>query len=452
MRVFLALIMLTICGGLIARAFARPSLISAFIATQALFSVGYYGLPMLLVERSTLRYVPEADVVAVILMALMYMVFLLLGVWFLVTKLRPTQALSLPVLDYMMDRCWWTFAIISNSIVIYYFSTRTFSFYQLENIDEFYYQQSPLSGVVAFISGIAQALTAVYAARALDSRDRLKIVFCAAGLLIQLYLAAKGANRLLFITPMLLVLGALVTRGRFRMAGIALASTVGALLVFSPVAVAMRAGSWNSTQDIQAQSFDYGDNPFETILQSIIDRGDLLYNMATLKTYVDRNGYVSWNYYWSVFSIPVPRYFYPNKPFVLSDDGTKDTEISILAWHLLVGPTTGSLTAFGSIVAYREGGWPWIPVNALLAGGLFAWLLLVFARGGTLGQAFATFSFTQWSVRKVPPSLFEALADVMTYLPIIVALIVAERLLRGDRIGLALDIPEELEAKPATGT
>jgi hypothetical protein len=98
-----------------------------------------------------------------------------------------------------------------------------------------------------------------------------------------------------------------------------------------------------------------------------------------------------------------------------------------------MGSNTGSLTAFGSVIAYREGGWSWIPVNGLLAGMLIAWLLNWFQRGGLLSQAFFAMAFVNWSIRKVPPSLFEVMVDVMTYLPVLAVLYVLNRIVEGER-------------------
>ncbi len=433
MPTLLALLFILLCIGCIAYAAARVSGLSIFLATLALFSIGYYGLPMLLLERSTLRYLPEAEVTATIAMALLFMIAVVCGFAFTATRRRVIPAMNFVVLDVLLARHWWPGSIISSATILYYNTSRTLTFYQMESVEAYFDSISIVAGIVGFFALLAQAFTAVYLVQALRERDLSKIAFSLASLLLQLATVVSGANRLLFITPLILVMGAMLAGRNFRMAGGALTAIIAGLLIYSPFAVAMRAGSWNNTQDVQASTFSFGANPIDTVLQSIVDRGDILNSMATLKSYVDSNGRVGPQYYYSVLVIPVPRYFYPNKPAVLSADGTRHTEASILAWHLTVGPSIGSLTAFGAIVAYREGGWLWVAINGMLAGCLFAALLGAFSRGGFIAQGFFALTFLSWSVRKVPPSLMEAMADVMTYLPVIAALYFLNRLLDPNR-------------------
>ncbi len=90
--------------------------------------------------------------------------------------------------------------------------------------------------------------------------------------------------------------------------------------------------------------------------ESILGRSDLISVTVYMKDYIDNVGYVGWEYYYSVLVSPVPRFLYPDKPYVLSSNGRLDGEISALAWKEIMGGL-GSLTAFGGLTAYREGGW-----------------------------------------------------------------------------------------------
>lgn len=422
MHNLIALVLILLCLGCIGFAFRRPTVLTIYLATLSLFTLGYYGLPALLIERSPLRYLPESEVAATIFMALFFFIPLVCGVLFIGTRTQSFPTMRLPTLDGLLERHWWLGSIISNGLILYYNGSRTLTFYQVENIDAFFEDRSIFTGLVSFFAGLAQAIAAVYFARALARPRWDKLLFSGACLLLQLSLLISGGQRFLFLTPILLVFAAIVAQGKFRLAGITLASAVGALLVISPLMVAMRAGAWNSTQDIATENFSYGDDPVETILQSIVDRGDILQNTAVLKAYVDNNGHVGPQYYLSVLALPIPRLLYRDKPYLLSDNGRMDGEASILAWHLVAGNSTGSLTAFGGIVAYREGGWAWVFANGLLTGLLYGSLLTIFARSGLVGQAFFAMALSFWSVRRVPPSLFEGMADVMTYIPVILLL------------------------------
>ncbi len=407
-----------------------------FLATLALFSIGYYCLPIIFLDRSALRYLPLTEVSAVLAMALFYFVALLVGFVAMARRKRIIKGLNFPLLDGVLYRNWWPSFAVSSIITIYYYSSRTLTFYDAGGVAAFNEQQSPLAGIIGFLASFAQAMVALHLAIAIKDRNVIKSMVAAAVLAVQLYLVVNAGQRLIFITPIVLAFAAMIVRRSYRTASIALVTAVVALLIVSPFAVALRSSSWNSQQDIAAKNFSYGDDPVDTVLQSIVDRGDILLNMAALKAHVDRAGYVGPLYYTSVLVIPVPRAIYSQKPHVLSDTGDAQSEASILAWRLVVGPSDGSLTAFGSILAYREGGWIWMVINGLLTGGLFAFLLTTFSKGGVIGQTFFVMAFFNWAVRKAPPSLFEAGVDVMTYLPVIIALFVLNRLLSGRRTGI----------------
>lgn len=432
MHLVIALLFIAICLYLLANAMKNPSSLKTFCAASALFSIGYYGLPMLMLERSTLRYLPEVEVFGVIAMALIFFIALVSGVFVFTNYFRLNYRMRIELVDNMASRYWWVGAVASLSVVLAFNSTRTLTFYQVESVDAFIDGRSSIEGIIGFLSGICQALFSVYAVSAIMERSKLKIAFSAFGLLTQLAMVAGAGQRMILLFPILLTVAAMVAARNFRLAGISLVGAVLFLLIISPFAVAIRSGSWNNTQEVQAESFSYGENPVDTMLQSIVDRGDILQNMATLKAYVDSNGYVNRTYYFSVFVIPVPRFIYQDKPYILSDTGTLDGEASVLAWRLTLGSTIGSLTAFGSIVAYREGGWLWVPVNGFLTGMLISFLLTLFQRGGHISHAFFCLGFVNWSIRKVPPSLMEVLVDVMTYLPVILALWILNRLLKGN--------------------
>lgn len=422
MHNLIALALILLCLGCIAFAFRKPTGLTIYLGTLSLFTLGYYGLPALLIERSTLRYMPESDVSATIFMALFFFVPLVCGILYVGTRTTKLPTMRLDALDSILSRHWWTGSIISNALILFYDSSRTLTFYQVESIDTFLAERSIFAAIVGFFAGLAQAVSAVYFAQAMARPKWDRLLFSFACMVVQLSFVLGGGQRFLFLTPMLLVFAAIVAQGKFRLAGITLGSAIGILLVVSPLMVAMRAGAWNSTQDVVTENFSYGDDPVETVLQSIVDRGDILQNTAVLKAYVDANGHVGPQYYLSVLALPIPRFLYPDKPYLLSDNGRPDGEASILAWRLVMGNSIGSLTAFGGIVAYREGGWAWVFTNGLLTGLLFGTLLTIFARSGFIGHAFFAMGLTFWSIRRVPPSLFEGMADVMTYLPVVLLL------------------------------
>ncbi len=430
MHIFIGYVLIVICLAVIIRAAMRPAPVAMYAATLSLFSIGFFGLPTILIARSSLRYLPERELIAMITMALTYLVFVLGGLLFHQTRLGQTQGIRLPLLDAILERNWWAGMLISNALVITHrLLNPTQTFYQADSVESYVEGLGAFWGLLGFVTALSQAASAVYLALAIRDRNWRRAAAAGIGILTQMAMVLSAGQRLIFIAPAMMVFTALVAQRSYKQAATALGAGVLALLIISPFAVALRSGTWNKTQDEIAANFSYGENPVDTMLQSIVDRADILETMTKLKGHVDANGRVGPIYYYSVLVIPVPRFIYREKPYILSSDGTISGEASVLVWHLIMGPRLGSLTAFGSIVAYREGGWLWVPMNGFLAGLAFAFFLTAFSRGGIVGHAFFSLAFFRWSVMKVPPSLMEMMVDVMTYLPVIALLYVLNRFL-----------------------
>ncbi len=427
MVTLISLTTLFVCLVLMAVGFMRPKPGTAMLAVIGLFSIGHLVLPGLFADRTPLAYVDPVDTALVATMCLVFLLAIAAGYAFFAKRLVGATPFQLPVLDTLAERYFWLGLIISGSVVLYFYATQNVTLYQAGSEREAALtERSVFLGVTSFFVGLMLSAIGLYLVLALERRNWIRLGAVAVILLVLLAILSTAGQRLVFITPIFVVLAALVARRRYRTAGLALASGVIALLLISPFAVALRSGVSDDTQDIEATNFTYGGSPIETVFQSVLDRADLFYNMVDLKAHTDNRGHVGSVYYWSVLSTPIPRAIYPAKPFQLSGNGEPSGEASILAWQLKKGGTNGSLTAFGAIVAYREGGWIWMIANGLLMGGLIALAGAVLARGGFIAQAFFCLAFVNWSVRKVPPSLFEALVDVMTYLPIVLALMLLE--------------------------
>lgn len=432
MHIVVGLTLILMCAAWMIAAVRYPGPVTLFMAVSSLFTIGYYGLPILLIERSTLRFLPEREITTTIGMSTLFFAMMSIGVAIVMRRRWGTnlQVRFMPF-DALLERHWWPVTLISNLLVAHYLRTESQTVYQFENFEAFVASRSALTSIVAFLSGLLQAFTAINLVKALQRKSAIRIVVASAGMLVQLTLIATTAHRTMFTAPFLLVLGAMVMLRLNRMAGITLVVAVAALLAYSPFAVVLRSGSWNSSQDVVAQNFSYGDDAFDDIVQSIVDRGDILQSNSILKSYTDANGHLGWKYYYSVLAVPIPRFLYRGKPYILSDTGDMNGESSILAWHLSVSPTPGSLTAFGAIIAYREGGWIWLTINGLLTGALIAYLLTILSRGQLFAQSFYITAFFSWGVRKVPPSLMEVMVDVMTYLPLVAFLLIVGRILTG---------------------
>ena len=429
MFVFVGVVFLCLAVGSIWLAVRRPDPFTIFAATLGLFSAGYYALPLLLPDMAGLRVVSEHDIDLVALMCILYLGCVLSGLGVVARSAGRLPVMRFPRLDQVATRHWWVVTIIAAGGYATYLQTADITSYSAEDFSAFFEDRSPFFAIIGFFSSFALAILALNFALAITERRAVRI---AASLAIFAFIELRllsGAQRLLFITPLFMIFVSLAGLRQFRVAASALTIGVLALLVVSPFAVALREARGGGDSSIQTAKVSYSGGYFSTTLQSIVDRSDLIYNMTFLKPYVDEHGYVGPTFYESVLVIPVPRALIPDKPYELSDTGKPDGEASILAWHIIVGDTLGSLTAFGPIIAYREGGWLAVIIDGVAAGALFAFCLGVTARSGYWGRVFLPMAFVSFAVAKVPTSFFEALAQVLTYLPILLGLGFAEALL-----------------------
>ena len=113
-----------------------------------------------------------------------------------------------------------------------------------------------------------------------------------------------------------------------------------------------------------------------------------------------------YQYYSSILGSFLPRIIVGEKSQVLSDNGKLSGETSVLAWNIIIGKDIGSLSAFGAITAYREGGWLWVIVNGFLTGLMYVWVFSFFCKGGHLGKVLFISIFVSLCVKQVPPSFF----------------------------------------------
>lgn len=433
MDTMLAICYLFFCLFLVSRVFTSDTLIKFHLCVLGAFSIGYYPLPVLLKTMSGLDRYHEEDVFLALFMHLLFLLFLVVGAHMgvrLVPRIRP---LSLPVFDGAIHRNSAFSTLIALSVYLIYYSTQDITSYSAADFEDFFHKRDNYFAIFAAISGQALGVIAVVAAYSQKEGKRFRSVLAGGGVVICVLLAVPLSQRAALLAPIFYYLIALVmTKQTGRAVRLLLISVVG-LLFLSPVIIALR--ELRSERDGRALSevtrnISYGDNPFMTGLQSIVDRSDLIQVTVDMKSYIDSEPAPDLLYYQSVLVIPIPRLIYEDKPYPLSVDGTFSGELSNWAWKVLRGGT-GSLTAFGGLAAYREGGWLWIPINAIATGLLFAALGRWLGEGGMVAQVFYAYLFVPLAMGKVPPSFFESLIPLLGQMPFILALIIAHRLFRG---------------------
>jgi hypothetical protein len=308
--------------------------------------------------------------------------------------------------------------------------------YSSADFKVYFTDRSPYLGILSAIAGLLLSILAV--GLAVECKVGRKAV--AAGMMVGMLgivaVALSSAQRLEIITPLVTVVAALfVTKQRalgVRWIGL----TVAFLVLASPFVVFLREkqGSERGGDRViaAAQAFSYGDSALLTSVQSIADRADLLGNSIDLKAYIDEHGYVGWTYYYSVFISPVPKAIIGDKPYPLSSDGTMWGHLSVIAWALH-NRGIGSLTAFGAITAYRQGGWIAVCLDGLAVGICLVFLARWLGGGGLIAKVFYCALFPLLTIKRAPPSLFECLSEVLPMLPFLAALVVLNVMLGGKR-------------------
>jgi hypothetical protein len=307
--------------------------------------------------------------------------------------------------------------------MVYFFSTDHTS-YSSESFEDFFHERSPLYSLISMVGTYAQASMVVCFAYNLTFRRDKSIHLQAIAFIITIVLLLSLGQRLALITPLIMFFISLSMFGQGKLANKIVVFTILLLILVSPFAVSLRgmqegvSGKMNSISS--ASDFEHSGGVINDSIKSIIERADILNNTVYLKEYIDYYGYVGSKYYTSVLVAPIPKIIYPNKPYLMSDDGTLWGDISVLAWRIKLGESTGSLTAFGGITAYRQAGWIGILLDGLLCGALASFLIMYLSNGGMVGKIFFTLIFISMSIKRVPPSFLELLSS---FLPLVVILV-----------------------------
>jgi hypothetical protein len=434
MEYFYSLCMLCLCSVCLWLMMQRNDGAYLVLGVTGLFSIGYYVLPVLFKEESGLSYFSSSEVAPIVGMSLLFFISLIAGNLVLVkfgsAWLRATP--YFPALDEIYGRhyklaFWFGFCVW----ILYFFSIPETS-YMAEDVEAFFHEKGPYDTVLSAMSWLGQSAMAI--SIALSRRNRassnaavmLGAYFCCVTLLL------GTGQRLAVITPIFTLIAALFILGETKSAIRFLMFGIVALLLISPLMVSIREfqGFIGSEKAIIAASqFSYTDSDIlRRLLLSIMQRSDLIEVSIYLKKYIDSVGNVSGMYYESIMFSFLPSFLVGVKPYPLSDDGTIWGEISVVAWTLLQGSTTGSLTAFGAISAYREGGWFWVPVNGFLTGVSFALVSLRLISAGLISKLLYCSVFVSLCVKLVPPSFFQLVVNLAAYVNVFICLLIFDRL------------------------
>jgi len=438
MSISLAILFVFVCCYLFWLLLTRKELIFSQLGVLGVFSLGYYPLPVLFKPLSSLAGTDDDKVFYALLVHFLFLISILFGAFSSLRVLATIKPLGLGWLDNLCYRHRFTLAVAAFFLYIAYVMTTPQTSYATENFEAYFEEKSPVRSILGAVSEICMGFICVsYAADSVKgARLRGPLIFGSMIALIVLLTLPLG-QRTVTLAPIMLLFGAMASHKQSVKAIRILGIGVMVLFTISPFAVYLRearrsqSGEFLSASEV-AGKYQLDANPLMQSFQSLIDRSDLVYNTVYMKDYIDRTEYVGFPYYYSVMVSPIPRLIYPTKPYVLSSNGQLDGEISILAWKEMIGGL-GSLTAFGGLTAYREGGWAAVVLDGLADGAFFVFLARWLGGGGFVAKVFYSIFFLAFAVAKAPPCFFEGLAGFLGQAPLIGILLFISKLpMRGE--------------------
>jgi hypothetical protein len=423
--------------------FKRKNVLWVMIGLIGMFSIGYYVLPVFFRRYALLDYEKDGDIVEVLLMSIIFFFFILLGVVLSERFFNKRRHISyrLNVLDNLFFKHYKSFYIISLAIWFVYYFTNDLTSYSSNDVDSYFLgEKSSYSGVWSALYNLSLSIIAVCTALSFKYGNKkwwYALIYC----ILVMMLLITG-QRLYVITPIFMLVGSFCIFINFKKCMIIIYTGILLLLIISPAMVFIRVSNKNITEGVKIENilllreFQSRNSSSNNAFISIIERADLLYNMSVLKKRYD-NHLVDFNigqYLLSVPSAYLPRFLYAQKPHPLSDNGNLSGEISVQAWDIIVGKNSlGSLSAFGAITAYREGGWLWVVINGLLTGFLFVWIYHFLAKGGYWAKILFISIFVTLSIKNVPVSFFYFLVFIAPVIKHIIGLSIINFLLRSKK-------------------
>lgn len=427
-----------LCIFTIIRMFKTTSILWLMLGIISAFSIGYYILPVLFKESSGLSRFSSSEITEVLLMSFSFFFFLIIGAILTNKKLfYKNIGLRFNIIDGIFERNYKIIYFIGLIIWLLYFFNNSLTSYAVEDSVAYFTEQSSTAGVIAFLSNFGMAAMAIVIAimfKNENEKKTIKYLYLFVYLLLTLLLLST-AQRLAVIKPIFMLVAALYMYDNKKLSIKLIIVGVIFLFIVSPLMVFLREfdrkqATNNTFKTLQSYS-SKNQNSLDDGFQSILDRADLLKVMIKLKKHFDKSttNFDLPQYSYSLFASFIPKLIYKDKPYPLSDTGTIWGEISVVAWKINGLSSIGSLSAFGAISAYREGGYIWMFLNGFLVGVLFAWISKLLSNGGVTAKFLLVSLFVTLCVKNIPPSLSYFIIYIAPMLNIIIILYILNKFL-----------------------
>jgi hypothetical protein len=434
MDFILAIVFLILSLFYILKMFSDRNLISFQVGVLSAFSIGYFCLPVIFKFRSNLNNINSFLIFESLLIFFLFFCFILLGVFF-GKKIfeKKINGIQLLVLDSMFIKHRKLIVCFSTILLLYYYSTTNLTSYSSDDFEAFFHEdRGAFSALLAMFSKIALGFITLSLAMAIKSKEKKNVflfTFCFILSILPLFLLGQ---RLIILTPFIFIAVSFAVFNLWDFSKKFFITAILLLVLVSPFAVFVRESMTNPNITISEviSNFDYGDRVVDEVFQSILDRGDLLFVTTKIKPVLDAEPFMGPTYYSSVIFNFIPKSLYPGgeKPYPLSPSGLANDELSIKAWREIHSQSTGSLTAFGGLFAYREIGWFGVILNGFMTGIFFVLIYYLLGRSSIVLGPFYLLFFVETVVKKVPASFWESVLVLIPQLPIIFLLILINSL------------------------
>jgi hypothetical protein len=434
MILFLTLVFTALCVWIIfdsIRGARADRLVSGVLG---FFSIGYFILPLVFRERSPLETVDDRIVEKAVVMALLFLFSVQVGIRIVDTPLcsskNASQTIELSFWDkllFVRPKMTFFFCLI---VFLIYLSKMTLTVYQAGGVGNFISSYSSWNAIIAFLGNMANAIMAVILARELGNSQRVWKIAGLALYFVPLVILIATAQRNAVLLPFVYLAVAFSIFGHTKIAYRALLGGALLIVVASPFLVFFRE---MSTMDFgvtfleSAQLFSDDFNSFDIFIQSLVDRADVLFNMSIVIDNINRMGFAGGEYFASVPLKFIPGILFSDKPIALSNNGSIDGHLSVMIWQFLKDDDSlGSLTIFGAITAYREGGWVWMIVNGILTGSTMTYLFQILNKSSDWKKVLYVIIFPGLCVKSVPPSFFELITSLSGLLYVYIILLLLD--------------------------
>ncbi|MEP1143704.1 MAG: hypothetical protein ABJH52_08290 [Henriciella sp.] len=399
------------------------------VFSAAIIPVLYCSLPVVFFEFSNLGFYQPNEVFDAHLMHAVYLVLALAALRLTLKDEKPRSNTILHSVSFWFEANAFKVGIVTTAVYFIYISQTSTTIYAVGDADEFIQNTREGDfGILGAISSLAMATAAMSGALLLRQRRLIGFYAIVIFLVITSILGASSFQRQSALTPVFFLLACFTLTGQLKAARRILIFGAVLFAAASPVIVYFREASTTNAElefTYESVANAAAENDLESIARSMTRRADLIENTINLQHHFDKHGFVDPYYYSTILTVPVPRRFMPNKPTALSDDGTLSGEISILAWSL-ERTGNGSLTAFGAITAYRQGGWVFVFADAILLGLTWSVLIKILGRSSFMSNVFFIIVVNTILIKKAPASFLETIVATYTLLPFFVALLIVD--------------------------